>query len=66
MCFEFLFYDFQGRPDLISGVRIDIMTEKTNEESDQGTPCWLVGELLSLVGILYLFICSLLSGLVDN
>ncbi|KAI5447970.1 glyoxysomal processing protease, glyoxysomal [Lathyrus oleraceus] len=41
----------QGRPDLISGVRIDIMTEKTNEESDQGTPSWLEGQLLSLVDI---------------
>ena len=55
MCFEFLFYYFQGRPDLISGVRIDIMTEKTNAESDQRTPCWLEGQLLSLVGILNLF-----------
>ncbi|KAK7302815.1 hypothetical protein RJT34_13711 [Clitoria ternatea] len=41
----------QGRPDLISGVRIDIMTEKTNEKSNQGTPCRLVAELLSLVDI---------------
>ncbi|KAL5096728.1 hypothetical protein RYX36_001055 [Vicia faba] len=41
----------KGRPDLISGVRIDIMTEKTNEESDQGTPSWLEGQLLSLVDI---------------
>ena len=43
---------FQGRPDLISGVRIDVMTEKTNVNSNQGTPCWLVAQLLSLVGIL--------------
>lgn len=59
MCFEFLFYAFQGRPDLISGVHIDIMTEKTNEESDQGTPSWLEGQLLSLVGILNFFMVFL-------
>lgn len=41
----------QGRPDLISGVRIDVMTEKTNEKSNQGTPCWLGAQLLSLVDI---------------
>ncbi|KAK7331953.1 hypothetical protein VNO80_28698 [Phaseolus coccineus] len=41
----------QGRPDLISGVRIDVMTEKTNVNSNQGTPCWLVAQLLSLVDI---------------
>ncbi|XP_020234599.1 glyoxysomal processing protease, glyoxysomal [Cajanus cajan] len=41
----------QGRPDLISGVRIDVMTEKTNGISNQGTPCWLVAQLLSLVDI---------------
>ncbi|TKY71725.1 Glyoxysomal processing protease [Spatholobus suberectus] len=41
----------QGRPDLISGVRIDVMTEKTNEKSNQGTPCWLAAQLLSLVDI---------------
>lgn len=45
---------FQGRPDLISGVRIDVMTEEANEKSNQGTPCWLAAELLSLVGILNL------------
>ncbi|KAG4945616.1 hypothetical protein JHK87_041623 [Glycine soja] len=39
----------QGRPDLISGVRIDVMTEEANEKSNQGTPCWLAAELLSLV-----------------
>ncbi|XP_027353322.1 glyoxysomal processing protease, glyoxysomal [Abrus precatorius] len=41
----------QGRPELVSGVRIDVMTEKTNEKSNQGTPCWLVAQLLSLVDI---------------
>uniref|UniRef100_A0A0R0FXN2 Glyoxysomal processing protease, glyoxysomal n=2 Tax=Glycine max TaxID=3847 RepID=A0A0R0FXN2_SOYBN len=41
----------QGRPDLISGVRIDVMTEEANEKSNQGTPCWLAAELLSLVDI---------------
>ncbi|MCI03660.1 glyoxysomal processing protease glyoxysomal-like, partial [Trifolium medium] len=48
-----------GRPDLISGVRIDIMTEKTNEGSDQGNPCLLEGELLSLVGCLNLLMLFL-------
>lgn len=43
---------FQGRPDLISGVRIDVMTENTKGHSNQGTPCWLVAQLLSLVSIL--------------
>lgn len=42
-CFKFVFYAFQGRPDLIPGVQIDVMTEKANENSDQGTPSWLVG-----------------------
>ncbi|KAG2396047.1 Glyoxysomal processing protease [Vigna angularis] len=41
----------QGRPDLISGVRIDVMTENTNGHSNQGTPCWLIAQLLSLVDI---------------
>ncbi|RDX62263.1 Glyoxysomal processing protease, glyoxysomal, partial [Mucuna pruriens] len=41
----------QGKPDLISGVRIDVMTEQTNEKSNQRTPCWLVAQLLSLVDI---------------
>ncbi|XP_027932289.1 glyoxysomal processing protease, glyoxysomal [Vigna unguiculata] len=41
----------QGRPDLISGVRIDVMTENTKGHSNQGTPCWLVAQLLSLVDI---------------
>jgi hypothetical protein len=59
LCFEFVFYDFQGKPDLISGVRIDIMTEKTNEGSDQGNPCLLEGKLLSLVGFLNLLMLFL-------
>lgn len=58
-CFNFLVHAFQGRPDLISGVRIDVMTEKTNEKSDQGTPGWRVAQLLSLVGILNLFMLFL-------
>ncbi|KAE9594974.1 putative peptidase S1, PA clan [Lupinus albus] len=41
----------QDRPELIPGVRIDIMTEKTNENSNQGTPCWLGAQLLSLVDV---------------
>ncbi|XP_054777019.1 glyoxysomal processing protease, glyoxysomal isoform X2 [Prosopis cineraria] len=41
---------FQGRPELISGVRIDIMTEKASEKSDKGIP-WLGAQLLSLVDI---------------
>ncbi|XP_028776760.1 glyoxysomal processing protease, glyoxysomal isoform X1 [Neltuma alba] len=41
---------FQGRPELISGVRIDIMTEKTSEKSDKGIP-WSEAQLLSLVDI---------------
>lgn len=42
----------QGRPDLISGVRIDIMTEETNEKSDHGlTPGWHGAQLLSLFDI---------------
>ncbi|CAL0300907.1 unnamed protein product [Lupinus luteus] len=41
----------QDRPKLIPGVRIDIMTEKTNENSSQGTPSWLGAQLLSLVDI---------------
>lgn len=45
---------FQGRPDLIAGVQIDVMTEETNEKSNRGTPCWLLAQLLSLVGILNL------------
>lgn len=62
MCFEFLFYSFQGRPDLISGVRIDIMTEETNEKSDHGlTPGWHGAQLLSLVGFLKPFILFLIK-----
>jgi len=60
MYFKLLIYVFQGRPDLVSGVRIDVMTEKTNQKSNEGTPSWLVAQLLSLVGNLNLF-CSLLS-----
>ncbi|XP_019419712.1 PREDICTED: glyoxysomal processing protease, glyoxysomal isoform X2 [Lupinus angustifolius] len=41
----------QDRPELIPSVRIDIMTEKTNENSNQGTPSWLGAQLLSLVDI---------------
>ncbi|KAG4960437.1 Glyoxysomal processing protease, glyoxysomal [Glycine soja] len=41
----------QGRPDLIAGVQIDVMTEETNEKSNRGTPCWLLAQLLSLVDI---------------
>ncbi|KAI4296775.1 hypothetical protein L6164_036700 [Bauhinia variegata] len=41
----------QDRPELISGVRIDIMTEETNEESDERVPFWLDAQLLSLVDI---------------
>ncbi|KAK7327856.1 hypothetical protein VNO77_21949 [Canavalia gladiata] len=41
----------QGRPDLVSGVRIDVITEKTNEKCDEGTPHWLVAQLVSLVDI---------------
>lgn len=58
LCFKFVCYAFQGRPDLIPGVQIDVMTEKANEKSDQGTPCWLVGQLMSLVGLLNLFMLS--------
>ncbi|KAI4344612.1 hypothetical protein L6164_011817 [Bauhinia variegata] len=31
----------QDRPEMISGVRIDIMTQETNEESDERVPIWL-------------------------
>ncbi|KAI9074076.1 hypothetical protein K1719_043968 [Acacia pycnantha] len=41
---------FQGRPELISGVRIDVMTEKISEKIDKGIP-WPEAQLLSLVDI---------------
>ncbi|KAL1335908.1 hypothetical protein HN51_030344 [Arachis hypogaea] len=41
----------QGRPELISGVQIDVMTEKTDEKSSQPTPCWIVAQLLSLIDV---------------
>ncbi|KAI9076984.1 hypothetical protein K1719_041060 [Acacia pycnantha] len=37
-----------GRPELISGVRIDVMTEKISEKIDKGIP-WPEAQLLSLV-----------------
>ncbi|KAI9077002.1 hypothetical protein K1719_041078 [Acacia pycnantha] len=40
----------QGRPELISGVRIDVMTEKISEKTDKGIP-WPEAQLLSLVDI---------------
>ncbi|KAK7246474.1 hypothetical protein RIF29_41342 [Crotalaria pallida] len=41
----------QGRPELITGVQIDIMSEKTNEKSNQLAPSWLGAQLLTLVDI---------------